>query len=151
METPTINSCYITNTAYPMNTVEARGWDTSNLRVTTSGTITHGDARVFFNEKTEEGEIEMSDRRIVKVFIVDPDEKVPLKDAVLYQGEEQLTDATDQELFFEIDIQDCLKKHNEKRLQIVDEKASARREKDVFLKEIRIRDLVMSVVEVARF
>ena len=41
-------------------------------------------------------------RRLVKVIIIDPNENVPLEDAVLYMGEEVLTDLTDQELFFEL-------------------------------------------------
>jgi hypothetical protein len=45
-----------------------------------------------------------SERRMVKVIVVDPDERVPLEKCVLYNGDEKVTDLTNQELFFELDI-----------------------------------------------
>src|SRR5690349_21017651 len=38
-------------------------------------------------------------RRIIQVFIADPDQNVPLDSALLYRGDQKLTDLTDQELF----------------------------------------------------
>lgn len=87
-------------------------------------------------------------RRLVKVVIVDPNENIPLDQCLLYSGEEKLTDATDQELFFEIDIKDILAKHNEKRGKIVDKKVKERVE---YLEPAKIRDLKMVVVNVASF
>ena len=43
-------------------------------------------------------------RRIVKVIIIDPDDRVPLEKCILFSGDEKLTDLTDQELFFEVPI-----------------------------------------------
>jgi len=96
---------------------------------------------------------EMSDvkRRIVQVFIVDPDERVSLESAVLYQGEQKLTDATDEELFFEIGMKDCLEKHNAIRETTVDEEATITASKEIYLKPARIRDLKMVVINVATF
>ena len=89
-------------------------------------------------------------RRIVKVFVVDPDEHVPLDNALLYQSSDfKFTDATDQELYFEIDIKGVLKKHNEKRGTIEDKKHKG--EKVKYLDPIRVRDLVMTVVTLASF
>lgn len=87
-------------------------------------------------------------RRLVQVFIADPDEQVPLEDAVLYSGEQKLTDLTDQELFFEIDIKGVLASHNDKRVKIINKKVKERTE---FLDPIKVRDLKMVVVDVASF
>lgn len=87
-------------------------------------------------------------RRLVKVVIVDPNENIPLDKCLLYSGEEKLTDATDQELFFEIDIKDILARHNERRVKIADKKVKERTE---FLEPAKIRDLKMVVVNVASF
>lgn len=87
--------------------------------------------------------------RLVKVFIADTDENVPLEKRLLYRGDELFTDLTDQELFFEVPITDLLSKHNEFRLTLKDKKAS--KEKDVFLEPIRVRDLKMLVVALANF
>ena len=89
--------------------------------------------------------------RIVKVFIADPSDDLPLKDRLLYRGEEQLTDLTDEELFFETNISELLRRHNETRKLTLDKKASNKAGKDIFLEEIRIRDLRMVVVAVATF
>lgn len=87
-------------------------------------------------------------RRLVQVFIADPNENVPLADSLLYSGEQKLTDATDQELFFEIDIKSILEKHNAKRVKMVDKKVKERTE---YLEPAKIRDLKMVVVNVAGF
>lgn len=90
----------------------------------------------------------MTTRRLVKVVIVDPNENVPLEDCILYSGDEKLTDATDQELFFEIDIRGILETHNAKRVKVVDKKVKERTE---HLEPAKIRDLKMVVVNVATF
>lgn len=90
----------------------------------------------------------MTTRRLVQVFIADPNENVPLDQSMLYSGEQKLTDATDQELFFEIDIKNILDKHNEKRTKLVDKKIKERTE---HLEPAKIRDLKMVVVTVAGF
>lgn len=87
-------------------------------------------------------------RRLVKVVIVDPDDNVPLDQCILYNGSEKLTDATDQELFFEINIQDILSKHNESRVKLVNKKVKERTEN---LEPVKIRDLKMVVVNIASF
>lgn len=93
----------------------------------------------------------MSTRRIVKVFIADPHPDVPMEKALLHQGEEKWTDATDQELFFEIPIKDLLNTHNAERVKWLDKEATKRSGKDVFLEQVKIRDLRMVVVEIAKF
>lgn len=90
----------------------------------------------------------MAARRLVQVFIADPNENVPLEDSLLYSGDQKLTDATDQELFFEIDIKSLLDKHNEKRVKMIDKKVKERTE---HLEPAKIRDLKMVVVTVAGF
>lgn len=87
-------------------------------------------------------------RRLVQVFIADPDENVSLDDSLLYSGEQKLTDLTDQELFFEIDIKSVLAAHNDKRTKTVNKKVKERTE---YLDPAKIRDLKMVVVTVANF
>jgi hypothetical protein len=60
-------------------------------------------------------EIPVSAARIVKVFIADPNDNLPLDKRVLYSGDEKLTDMTDQELFYEVPIAEIMAKHNEVR------------------------------------
>lgn len=87
-------------------------------------------------------------RRLIKVIIVDPDDRVPLDKSVLYSGSEKLTDLTDQELFFEIDIKNVLDKHNADRIRIVDKTIKERQE---YLEPVKVRELRMVVVTVASF
>jgi hypothetical protein len=89
--------------------------------------------------------------RIVKVYIADPDTALELNKRVLHSGEEQLTDLSDQELYFDIAVGDLLKEHNALRSQTLDKKATAKAGKDVYLEPIRIRDLKMVVVTIAEF
>lgn len=90
-------------------------------------------------------------RRIVQVFIADPNENVPLDQAVIYKGEQKLTDSTDQELFFEINLAPLLAAHNEKRFKLIDKEASKHAGKDIYLEPARIRDLRMVVTDIAKF
>lgn len=90
-------------------------------------------------------------RRLVQVFIVDPDKNVPLEEAVLYEGKRKLTDLDDRELFFEIDITSLLKRYNEKRITYQDKEASKGTEKNIYLEKIRIRDLGMIVNTILTF
>lgn len=87
-------------------------------------------------------------RRLVQVFIADPDSNVPLNDSLLYTGAQKLTDATDQELFFEIDIKNILEAHNAKRITWPNKTVKERVE---YLEPVRIRDLKMVVVTIAEF
>lgn len=87
-------------------------------------------------------------RRIVKVYIVDPDENVPVDKCLLHEGEQKMTEATDEELFFEIDINRLLSAHNEMRVKLVDKSVKEREE---HLEPARIRDLRMTVVTIAAF
>jgi hypothetical protein len=100
--------------------------------------------------KPNQKETPMSDptRRLVQVFIADSDENVPLENSLLYTGGQKLTDLTDQELFFEIDIKSILAEHNAKRVTFINKKVKERTEQ---LEPARIRDLKMVVVTVAGF
>jgi hypothetical protein len=89
----------------------------------------------------------MSERRVVQVFIADPNENIPLEDCLIHEGSKKLTDATDQELFFELDIKGMLEKHNLKRTKVVDKKVKDRTE---YLEPAKVRDLKMVVVTVAK-
>jgi hypothetical protein len=90
--------------------------------------------------------------RVVRVFLVDPDERVPIDKRVLYRSDEMTTDATDQELFFGIPVNDLLKDHNAMRASVEwEEKTSEGTKSKTGLKDVRIRDLIMSVTTIASF
>ncbi len=101
----------------------------------------------FVSPKQPE-ESKMPKRRIVQVFIADTDENVPLDQCLLYKGDQKLTDATDQELFFEIDIKSVIDKHNKSRAEMVNKIIKERVE---YLEPVKIRDLKMTVVTIAEF
>lgn len=88
----------------------------------------------------------MIPRRVVQVFVADLNENVPLEDCILFEGKTKVTDLTDQELFFELDIKTLLAEHNQRRVKIVDKKVKDRTE---HLEPAKVRDLKMTVVVVA--
>lgn len=67
-------------------------------------------------------------RRIVRVFVTDPDPDLPLEHCVVYGGTELLTEDTDAELVLALNIPKLIADHNEKR-------------RAAELKEIKWRDL----------
>lgn len=91
--------------------------------------------------------------RLVRVIVVDPHESVPMASRVLHMGDEKITDATDEELFFEIaaDLNAALKAHNEKRVEWTEKKNVAEPDKAKKLEAARLRDLRMTVVTIATF
>lgn len=94
---------------------------------------------------------EQSMNRIVKVFIADIDNNIPVNDRVIYRGDEKFTDLTDQELYFELPMAELLAQHNEYRSTLMDKKASEKFGRDVKLEPIKVRDLKMCVVDIASF
>jgi hypothetical protein len=104
------------------------------------------EAAVIRQHQQGQGVSTMPSRRVVQVIIADANENVPLEDCLLYNGDEKLTDATDQELFFELDIKEMLATHNAKRVKLVDKKVKDRVE---YLEPAKVRDLKMVVVTVA--
>lgn len=157
METPEIvSSAYMTTTTSVGDAVDNVGGNTRRIMIGQPQPFKVG-ADVFQHVEKEliqaadadfEDEDIMSDKRMVRVLIVDPDEDVPVEKSVLHDGKEQLTDLTDQELFFEVDLKEALTKHNEYRQTIVDKTVKDRTE---HLEAIRIRDLKMLVVTLAEF
>jgi len=96
----------------------------------------------------KEPEMATPQRRLIQVFIADPNENIPIDQCLLYSGAQQLTDLTDQELFFEIDVKTLLEKHNEIRTKVVDKAVKERVE---YLEPAKVRDLKMTVVTIAQF
>ena len=89
--------------------------------------------------------------RIIRVYVADTDENIALENRLLYTGTEKLTDATDQELFYDVPINELLSKHNEFRKTVTDKKQSEKFGRDVKLEPVRIRDLKMTIVTIASF
>jgi len=156
-------SAYTSNTYVPgINTLGAVGMglnefdlDTFTTANTTAG-VTRADRRLSQQfiarptHVTEPVETEVADQktRFVRVLIVDPNDNIPLDDRLIYSGSEKLTDSTDQELFFELDIRDLLAKHNEKRVKVIDK---AVKERTQYLEAAKVRDLRMVVTTIAAF
>ena len=93
----------------------------------------------------------MVSRRIVQVFVADTDEDIPMERALLWEGKPKFTDLTDQELYFELNLKSLLDAHNEYRVTCLDKEASKTTGRDVHLEPVKIRDLKMVVVEIAKF
>lgn len=151
-ETPTI-----TSSSYTSNTIAAA--QASDCLLTVKGDEVfqkfgavigpqHADPYIHLYNYKETDKMAM---RIVKVFIVDTNENVPLENRVLYKGEEKLTDLNDQELFFELPVNDILAKYNEYRKTVVDKTKSATFGKEIRLEPVKIRELKMTVLNVATF
>jgi hypothetical protein len=93
-------------------------------------------------------EDEMS-KRYVQIFIADPDPKVPVGKSLLHFTQPAMTDLTDQELFYEIEIKRVLDHYNETvRTKTVDKEI---KDRTAYLEPARIRDLVMNVTTIAKF
>lgn len=97
---------------------------------------------------TSTEDTEMTDRRLVRVLVVDTEENLPVEDALLYDSKEIFTDKTDQELYFDVPMQELLKAHNDKRIKVLDKSVKERKE---YLEPARIRDLDMVVIAIAEF
>lgn len=90
--------------------------------------------------------------RIVKVVIADPNPSLPLDKRVLYSGPETTTDATDQELFYELPIKQLLDDHNAVRTATPDKsRPTGPNSEPHMLEPLRIRDLKMVVIDIATF
>lgn len=91
--------------------------------------------------------------RIVRIFLVDPDKRIEdLDKRVLYQSDEITTDATDQDLFFDIDVKAILDKHNKYREKVTYEVTNkGDTTEKTGLKPVRVSQLTMSVITIAEF
>jgi hypothetical protein len=76
--------------------------------------------------------------RIVQIYIIDPDENIRVDHRLVYKGEEEFTDATDEELLFGLDMNEILGGHN-----------AYREAHD--LEPIRLRDLVLRIRKLVTF
>jgi hypothetical protein len=95
----------------------------------------------------------MSKTRIVRVFIVDNDEKLKPEDRLVYSSPDELvTDLIDKELFFDINIKEKLSKHNMKRKTTKwTKEINGKPESGTSLPPVRVRDLKMHVAVLAEF
>lgn len=147
METPTISGM-----AYTSSSVSAADFlGQIQAQTQNAGLQKLADVRPALGAQFLKEQPIVSTARIVKVFIADSNDNLPLEKRVLYEGEQKLTDLTDQELFFEVPIAEVLAKHNEVRKVTVDKKQAEKFGRDIFLEPARIRDLKMVVVNVAQF
>ena len=165
-EMPAIGASSYGSTAYGLNDLESANWlntashttmlNQQNLEAQDYQKLVRRISSARFKpmqtaaaqqEETEDM-ADSSKRRLVQVLIVDPDERVPLDDCLLYRGEPKMTEATDQELFFEVDIKNLLAARNERRVKVVDKKVKERQE---YLEPAKIRELKMVVVTIAAF
>lgn len=156
-ETPTISGYAMQATAYqPDMMVEWQGRQDATQRqlvqaqnqLVRQHMLTTDNTRTIVTGNLKENPVAQPNRRIVQVFIADPEESLPLDKSVLYRGEQKLTDLTDQELYFEVDIKSLLDQHNAFRTTVRNKAVKEREEK---LEPARVRDLKMVVVTMAAF
>lgn len=89
--------------------------------------------------------------RIVRIFVLDPEENLPLEKRILHKSEEKLTELTDQELWMmEVPVKEIVETHNAYRITVENKKATEKAGKPVMLEPVKIRDLRMVVVEVLK-
>ena len=93
------------------------------------------------------GEKKMN-RRIVNIYIVDADTNVPSERALIYKKENIFTDATDQELLFDMNIPELLKEYNRFRVTVRD---NSFKQEQIMLEPARIGDLQLRIVEICKF
>lgn len=148
MDMPSIAASTYASTVMPLNAMGLVGNFGPSGPTGTCGPNGLFASDALLKSNSWENTMAANTRRLVKVVIVDPNDNIPLDKCLLYSGEEKLTDATDQELFFEIDIKDLLAKHNEVRVKLVDKKVKERTD---YLEPAKIRDLKMVVVNIATF
>jgi hypothetical protein len=80
---------------------------------------TSGDFIITLNDSPTKGEKTMQ-RRIVDILVVDKDSNVALKDVIIYQKRNLLTDLTDEAIWFDIELDKLIKAHNVKRIKMKD-------------------------------
>lgn len=85
---------------------------------------------------------EHGSRRIVEIYITDPDPSVPIDKAVLYHADRFATELVDSELFMRVGITDLLDKHNAVRATTRDKRYA---ESEVFLEPVTGKELRYTV------
>ena len=91
-------------------------------------------------------------RRIVRLFVYDPDERVSDDEALIWNTEEPfVTSVSESDLWIEFggDLMEYLGHHNDKRGETLDQEESRIRGHDVFLPPITLADVVKKVVVIA--
>lgn len=96
-------------------------------------------------------EEEIMCRKLVQVYVVDPDVRVPDEKAVLYESKEFVTIETEDEIRDGLDLKGMLKKHNEVRVKILDEVRTDESDRDIFLRKIRIKDISIQILDILTF
>ena len=151
LETPTIASSVVMANAFGLNNLQALGnaqqqlGNASLLQYLQQAALP---PKAAITPPLKKETKTMANRRLVQVFIADPDENLPVDKSMIYSGDQRFTDLTDQELFFEIDIKTLLDKHNAERVKTINKSVKERSE---YLEPARIRDLKMVVVNIASF
>jgi hypothetical protein len=103
----------------------------------------------LYSDEEEEEEMAKAKCRLVRVFIVDTDERIPDHQAILWVSPRMRTYLNNNELYFEldVDVKKLVEDHNKTRAKIVDKDLTREHGREVFLNEIRPKDLWMHVTE----
>lgn len=131
-------------------TLELRGTtprDWQNRRLILGGSPTYVDAVI----ETAKGQnmATTTNRRMVQIFIVDPEDSVPLDQCLVYKSEPAITDMDDQELLLNIpDLLGIIGKYNEQRIKLRNKSVKERVEN---LDPARLRDLKVHISILAKF
>jgi len=87
-------------------------------------------------------------RRMVKVFVCDPDENVPVEKCLLHESEAMMTELSNEELYFDLDLKPLIKAHNAYRKTLLNKKIRSRKE---HLEKVRLGDLRYAVLSLVEF
>jgi len=90
-------------------------------------------------------------KRLVQVFVVDPDKRVDDEHSVVHKSEVMVSSKTNEELFYDVDWKAVLAAHNTYRASVVHDDRSEVRGKDIHLKPVKVSDLERQVVVLANF
>lgn len=103
-------------------------------------------------EQSHYGKRSNNMRRVVQVFVADPDERLKAVEAEVFRSDAFFTDLDDSQLIATLPIVEAIEAHNEKRGTIEDRAVSRQFEKTVYLEDdLEIDDFSITVVTLAEF
>ena len=105
--------------------------------------------------KKQEEKDNMAALRLMRVIVADTDEALDdvtePEDRVVFDSGEFWFDGSDEEVMLKFGVTDLIKEYNVKRTQIVDKKVLREHGTEVKLEKVRLDDLEIMKVEIAKF
>lgn len=102
---------------------------------------------VNFNQPIKE-ECMSEMKRFVNIYVIDLHPDVAGADSILYSEKERWLTISIEELWYEINLLELLKKHNEKRVKILDTNKTRETGKDTYLKPLTLENVNRRVMDI---